>query len=48
MPNSTEEFIEAFVYSMYGKCQIEMVHYAHFAVFRAKFAPKDENHSLSR
>ena len=48
MSNSTEEFIEAFVCSMYGKCQIQMVHYVHFAVFRAKCAPKDENHSFSK
>ena len=36
MSNSTEEFIDAFVYSMYGKCQIQMVQYARFAVFRAR------------
>ena len=36
MSNSTEEFIDAFVYSMYGKCQIQMVNYARFTVFRAK------------
>ena len=48
MSDSTKEFIEAFVYSMYGKCQIQMLHYVRFAVFRAKCAPKDENHSLSK
>ena len=34
MSNTIEEFIEAFVYthSVYGKCQIQMVHYARFAV----------------
>ena len=48
MSNSREDFIEAFVYSMYGKCQIQMVYYICFAVFRVQCAPKEENHSLSR
>ena len=48
MSTYTEEFIEAFVYSMYGKCQIQVIHYARFAVFRDKCAPKDDNHSLSK
>ena len=32
MSNYTEEFIYVFVYSMYGKCQIQIVHYVRFAV----------------
>ena len=48
MSNSTEEFIYAFVYSMYGKRQVQIVHYVRFAVLRANFTPKDENHSLSK
>ena len=48
MSSFTEGFIEAFDYSIYGKCKIQMVHYARFAVFRAKCAPKEENHSLSK
>ena len=47
MSSFTEGFIEVVDYSIYGKCQIQMVHHARFAVFRAKCAPKDKNHSLS-
>ena len=48
MSDYTEKFIYTFVYNMYGKCQIQIVHYVRFAVFRANYATKDENHSLSK
>ena len=46
--NSTEEVIEAFVCSMYGKSQLDTVNDARYAVFRDKYAPTDENHPLSK
>ena len=48
MSNSIEEVIEAFVSSMYGRCQKHMVNYARYALLRAKYAKKDENHSLTK
>ena len=43
MSNSIEEVTEQFVYSMYGKCQIQMVDITPYAVFIVMYAPKDVN-----
>ena len=45
---STEGAVEAFVCSMYGKPNLNKINDARYAVFRDRYAPKDEEHPLAK